>query len=118
MMKRFIITLMVIVCLSLIFRALSLADIIYLKSGHKEEGEIIEENKDYIIIFDPKSLWRIVIYKRHIDKIEKETVTIQEESKEAEKSKTDAKNKLKDDTKEKRSGSIFNFIFNWFKRKR
>jgi sRNA-binding regulator protein Hfq len=51
------------------FASFGLADTVYLKGGHIEKGEIIEDTADYIVVLDPRNLWKKVFYKKLIKRI-------------------------------------------------
>lgn len=54
------------------------ADTIYVIDGRVISGDIQEETLDYITIFEPDTLWRIVVYKHLIDRVEKDGVVYDE----------------------------------------
>jgi len=68
--KRYSITLLLMIFFDLIFSSLILADTVYLKDGRVEKGEILEDADDYLVIFDPETSWRKVLYKDLITKVE------------------------------------------------
>lgn len=72
MIKKTLIFILTGIFLNLLFVTYVFSDAVYLKDGRREEGEIIEETDDYIVILDPKSLWQIVVYKKLIDKVERD----------------------------------------------
>lgn len=119
MVKKLIVNALFMAFLNLIFVSFIFADIIYLKDGHKEEGEIVEEHDDYIVILNTKNLWRVVIYKRLIDKIERSKTTESKTHEKSEKGNVDKKNQNagKDNIKECKPSSFFEKLRAIFRKK-
>jgi len=52
------------------FAACNFADTVYMENGLVENGEIIEDNKDYIVLINSPESWQKILYKKLIERID------------------------------------------------
>ncbi len=77
--------------LSFILISGAMADTIYLKQGGRQEGDIIEETPEYIVVRDSDTNWEIVYYRRFIDRIERGPLPSKKKAEKAKKEKAGKK---------------------------
>ena len=101
MVVRYIGSAILIVFFNLISAFPNFADTIYLKGGHVEEGEIIEDADFYIAILDPESLSERIIYKALVERIDSDKHIDLNTWKKSTEGTPDAQEEWQDNIKEK-----------------